>query len=277
MNSTAPTPSQPPVRVAAFYCFTPVADTHHLAAKLRSFGAENGLKGSIIIAQEGANGTISGHPDTVDALFTLLREEPGFQTLTPRLHTAPEMPFARWKVKVKREIVTMGIPVDAANGAGTHVSPADWNALIADPDVILVDTRNDYEVAIGTFAGAIDPGTANFGDFPSWFDAQTEQWCAEGRKPRIAMFCTGGIRCEKSTAYARARGFDDVYHLKGGILAYLAEIEAQDSQWQGECFLFDERISITHGESSGNAYPCEICGQPVASSTAHDCGASAGS
>ncbi len=186
--------------------------------------------------------------------------------------TRPAMPFARWKVKVKPEIVTMGVPgVDAAAGAGHHVAPADWNALIADPDTIVIDARNDYEVAIGSFAGALDPQTARFSDFPAWFDAQAERWRAEGRTPRIAMFCTGGIRCEKSTAFARSRGFGEVYHLKGGILAYLAEIEAPQSLWRGECFLFDDRVSITHGEQPGEAMLCEACGLPVMPGAAHDC------
>ncbi len=216
------------------------------------------------MAGEGANGTIAGAPEATAALFDALRAEPGFADLAPRLHEAPAMPFARWKVKVKREIVTMGVPgVDPTSLVGTHVAPADWNALIADPDTVVIDTRNDYEVAIGTFAGAIDPGTASFSDFPAWFEGQAGQWRAEGRTPRIAMFCTGGIRCEKSTAYVRARGFDEVYHLKGGILGYLAEIEARDSLWQGECFLFDERVSITHGEAPGAARMDRASGRPV--------------
>lgn len=264
-------PAESPVRVAAFYRFAPVADPQALAERLRARGEDGGIRGSIIIAGEGANGTIAGTPQAVDALFDALRAEPGFAGLAPRFHDAPAMPFARWKVKVKREIVTMGVPVDAAEGAGTHVAPADWNALIADPDTILIDTRNDYEVAIGSFERAIDPGTASFGDFPGWFDAQAAQWRAEGRTPKIAMFCTGGIRCEKSTAYARAQGFDEVYHLKGGILAYLAEIEARDSLWRGECFLFDERVSLTHGERIGDARLCDICGQPVLAQQPHAC------
>ncbi|HEY1124703.1 MAG TPA: rhodanese domain-containing protein [Sphingobium sp.] len=252
-----------PIRVAAFYRFAPVPDPAALAARLRDLGATLGLKGSIIVAGEGANGTIAGAPEAIAGLFEAFCGEPGFEALAPRLHDAPAMPFARWKVKVKPEIVTMGVPVDAAGGAGIHVAPTDWNALIADPDTIVIDTRNDYEVAIGSFERAVDPRTASFGDFPAWFDAQAERWRAENRQPKIAMFCTGGIRCEKSTAYARAQGFDEVYHLKGGILAYLAEIEAADSLWRGECFLFDERVSITHGEALGDATLCPHCGQPV--------------
>jgi len=263
------------VRVAAFYCFAHVADPTALAARLRAFGAEHGITGSIIMASEGANGTIAGEHANVEALFALLRVEPGFAQLAPRVHGAAVTPFSRWKVKVKAEIVTMGVPgVDAAADAGTHVAPADWNALIADPDTVLIDTRNGYEVAIGSFAGALDPRTTSFSDFPAWFDAQAEQWRAEGRNPRIAMFCTGGIRCEKSTALARSRGFEEVYHLKGGILAYLAEIEAQQSLWRGECFLFDDRVSITHGEQPGEAWICDDCGLPVLPDVAHHCPAS---
>jgi UPF0176 protein len=269
------TPSQS-IQVAAFYRFAPVPDPQALAARLREAGEALSLKGSIIVAGEGANGTIAGEREAVAALFAALGNEPGFEKLTPRLHDAPTMPFARWKVKVKPEIVTMGVPVDAAGGPGMHVAPADWNTLIADPDTIVIDTRNDYEVAIGSFAGAVDPQTASFGDFPAWFDAQAEIWRAEGRAPRIAMFCTGGIRCEKSTAYARAQGFEEVYHLKGGILAYLAEIEAADSLWRGECFLFDDRVSITHGEALGAAQLCETCGQPIPSAGNHRCTSAGG-
>ena len=256
-----------PVRVAAFYCFAPVADPVVLAAALRGFRAEKGLVGSVILATQGVNGTIAGEPEAVAALLDRLRAEPGLAGLAPREHDAETLPFGRWKIKVKPEIVTMGVgPVDAAKGHGIHVAPADWNALIADPDTVLIDTRNDYEVAIGRFDGAIDPETRSFGDFPGWFDRQAEHWRAQGK--RIAMYCTGGIRCEKSTAYARAQGFDEVYHLKGGILAYLAEMEESASLWRGECFLFDERVSITHGERLGETALCPDCGQPLIASHA---------
>ncbi|MBN8817180.1 MAG: rhodanese-related sulfurtransferase [Sphingomonas sp.] len=258
-----------PIHVAAFYRFAPIADPQALAQALRAQGAADGLVGSIILAREGLNGTIAGTGEAVDALLARLRAEPGCAELTARRHRTAQLPFARWKIKVKPEIVTMGVAgIDPTREVGTHVPPAQWNALISDPDTILIDTRNDYEVAIGTFEGAIDPQTARFGDFPAWFDAQAEQWRAEGRTPRIAMFCTGGIRCEKSTAFVRARGFDDVYHLQGGILAYLAEIEEDRSLWRGECFVFDERVSLTHGEREGASVICPDCGQPRASSAA---------
>ena len=262
----------PKMLVAAFYRFSPLPQPEALASDLRALGTELNVLGSIILAPEGMNGTIAGHPHAVEAILARLRREPGFAPLTPRLHEAPRKPFGRWKVKVKPEIVTMGVEgIDALNGAGTHVPPADWNALISDPDTILIDARNDYEVAIGHFEGAIDPETASFGDFPAWFDAQMEAWKAQGRKPRIAMYCTGGIRCEKSTALARARGFDEVYHLKGGILAYLAETAEEDSLWRGECFLFDERVSITHGERIGDAHLCAGCGQPLTAESVSEC------
>lgn len=162
------------------------------------------------------------------------------------------MPFGRMKVKVKPEIVTMGVPdLDPAAKAGTHLDPQDWNALLAEPDLVLIDTRNSYEVGDGSFAGAIDPGTCSFREFPGWFDAQAERWAAEGRSPKIAMFCTGGIRCEKSTAYAKARGFDQVYHLKGGILRYLEDVPQAQSRWQGDCYVFDDRVAISHGLEMG--------------------------
>ena len=261
-------PDALPIQIAAFYRFAPVADPGALAARLRAFGAAEGLVGSVILAGEGVNGTIAGAPAAIEGFFALLRAAPGFAPIRPRLHRAASLPFARWKVKVKPEIVTMGVAdIDAAAGAGIHVAPADWNALIADPDTILIDTRNDYEVAIGHFAGAIDPGTRSFRDFPAWFDAQAEAWRvqarAQGRMPRIAMYCTGGIRCEKSTAYARARGFGEVYHLRGGVLAYLAETEEAGSLWRGGCFLFDERVTIGHGERALPLPLCPRCGQPM--------------
>jgi len=259
-----------PYRVSAFYRFAPIAAPRELAQTLRALGADCGITGSVILAAEGVNATIAGPPESMDRFIACLRAQPGLAALATRDHDADRSPFARWKVKVKPEIVTMGAgAVDAAGSAGIHVAPADWNALIADPDTILIDTRNDYEVALGRFEGAVDPGTGAFGDFPAWFDAQAEQWQAQGK--RIAMYCTGGIRCEKSTAFARSRGFDEVYHLKGGILAYLAEVEETASLWQGECFLFDERVSITHGEQLGGATLCPECGQPIAASAAHRC------
>jgi UPF0176 protein len=262
------------VRVAAFYHFAPIADPAALAQALRLFGTERGLVGSIILATEGVNGTIAGEPQAVAELLDRLRAEPGLADLRAREHDAERLPFGRWKIKVKPEIVTMGVEVDAANSAGIRVAAADWNGLIADTGMILIDARNDYEVALGRFEGAVDPATRSFGDFPTWFDMHAEEWRAQGK--RIAMYCTGGIRCEKSTAYARACGFDEVYHLEGGILAYLAEMDESASLWRGECFLFDDRVSITHGERPGKAALCPQCGQPLTVSGSHACFGRAG-
>ncbi len=256
-----------PYRTAALYRFSPITDPQQLATELRAFGTENGLVGSIILATEGMNGTIAGTPQAVEAMLARLRSIAGFEDLFARQHGSDRLPFGRWKIKVKPEIVTMGIDgVNPNDAVGIYVPPAEWNALISDPDTILIDTRNDYEYALGRFLGARDPATRSFRQFPQWFDAEMAKWEAEGRSPKVAMYCTGGIRCEKSTAYARQRGIDQVYHLKGGILAYLAEIEKSDSHWEGECFLFDKRISLTHGEQIGAAAICDYCGQPVAAS-----------
>jgi len=171
------------------------------------------------------------------------------------------MPFHRMKVRLKREIVTMGEPdIDPLGDVGRYVEPGDWNALIADPGTIVIDTRNDYEVAIGTFAGAVDPKTHSFRDFPAWFRAHREEF---ETAPKIAMFCTGGIRCEKATAYVKSLGFEDVFHLKGGILKYLEEVPAEQSLWQGECFVFDERVSVSHGLAEGDAELCRACRHPL--------------
>ncbi len=253
-----------PVVVAALYRFARLEDPEALREPLLDLCLAHGVRGTLLLAQEGINGTIAGSREAIAAVEAHIRALPDCGDLDVKYSAAPELPFGRMKVRVKPEIVTMGAgPVDAASGAGTHVEPRDWNALIADPDTILVDTRNAYEVSIGSFPGAIDPGTASFRDFPAWFDATAAQWRAEGRRPRIAMFCTGGIRCEKSTAYARAQGFDDVYHLKGGILRYLEEVPEAESLWRGDCFVFDDRVAITHGLEIGAHHLCRRCGHPV--------------
>jgi UPF0176 protein len=177
-------------------------------------------------------------------------------------------------VKVKPEIVTLGAgELDPATQAGRHLDPAEWNALIADPDTIVIDTRNAYEVSVGSFEGAIDPGTHSFRDFPAWFDDFAAQLRQDGREPRIAMFCTGGIRCEKSTALVRSRGFDDVYHLRGGILRYLEEMPEEQSRWQGDCYVFDERVAVGHGLTPGSHVVCRTCGLAHRPDAAHDCAA----
>ena len=246
--------------VAAFYRFADLHDPARLRTDLARLGCKLGIRGSVLVAAEGVNGTVSGTAEALARFLDLLRSEPGCADLTPQWSTAPRQPFGRLKVRLKREIVTMGAPaVRPVDGVGTYVSPRDWNALIATPDVALIDTRNAFEVALGTFEGAEDPGLERFGEFPDWWSA------ARGRLAgkRVAMFCTGGIRCEKATALALAGGAREVFHLRGGILAYLAETRPQESRWRGECFVFDERVALVHGLEQGRAVLCRGCRHPV--------------
>ena len=253
-----------PVRIVALYHFTRFEDPAALRGPLLVKAEENGVRGTLLLANEGINGTIAGSDEGIEAVLEHIRSIPGCSGIEWKESRAAEMPFHRTKVRLKREIVTMGQPdLDPVEGVGTYVDPQDWNALIADPDTILIDTRNDYEVAIGTFEGAIDPQTRSFGEFPEWFRARRAQFEAEGLKPKIAMFCTGGIRCEKSTAFVKAEGMDEVYHLKGGILKYLEDVPEEDSRWQGECFVFDERVSVTHGLEVGTHSLCRACRRPL--------------
>lgn len=246
------------ITVAALYRFTPFADPAALIAPITALAEAGGVKGTLLLASEGLNGTVAGPGEGVAALLDHLRALPGCADLDVKFSTAAEMPFGRLKVRVKREIVTMGTPVDPT-APGTYVAPEAWNALIDDPETLVIDTRNDYEIAIGSFAGAIDPGTASFRDFPAWFDAHAERLLAGKR--RIAMFCTGGIRCEKATAYARARGHE-VYHLAGGILRYLEQVPATQSRFTGDCYVFDARVAVAHGLAPGNHAMCRACGRP---------------
>ena len=249
------------VAVAALYRFVAVPDPAALRERLFAAARAGGVKGTLLVAGEGVNGTIAGPAHTLGTIAAIVRDLPGESLLSLKHSHAATMPFHRLKVRVKREIVTMGEPVDALGGAGTHVPPADWDALIADPQTLLIDTRNDYEVAIGSFRGAIDPGTASFADFPGWFRANRDTLMAG--KARVAMFCTGGIRCEKSTALLRAEGVEEVYHLDGGILRYLEEQPAAGSAWDGECFVFDERVAVAHGLAQGTHGLCRACRMPV--------------
>lgn len=250
-----------PCHVAALYQFTRFDDPHALQAPLLATCEALGIKGTLLLAQEGINGTIAGTDNALAAALGHIRALPGCADLDVKFSAAPTMPFGRLKVRVKREIVTMGEPdIDPTLSVGTYVDPLDWNALIADPDTLVIDTRNDYEVAIGTFAGAIDPATPSFRDFPAWFRDNRKELLA-GKK-RIAMFCTGGIRCEKSTSFLRSEGVDAVYHLKGGILKYLEQVPESESLWQGECFVFDERVSLGHGLAQGTHTRCQPCGRP---------------
>ena len=246
--------------VAALYHFTRFANPAALRAPLLALAKSQGVQGSLLLAAEGINGTIAGPRAGIDAMLAHIRALPGCADLEWKESTASAMPFGRMKVRLKREIVTMGQPdVDPRARVGHYVQPADWNALISAPDVVVIDTRNDYEVAIGTFDGAIDPGTRSFGEFPAWWQENAHRF----HNKRIAMFCTGGIRCEKSTNYLLGQGVEDVFHLKGGILKYLEDVPADQSLWHGECFVFDQRVSVGHGLVEGPHLSCHACRRPV--------------
>jgi len=251
-------------RVAAFYKFFRFPDYRERQQALAAKFCGLGVKGSVLLAEEGVNGTIAGTPEAIDEALAALRALPGAELLEAKFADAETMPFRRLKVRLKREIVTMGVPGTDPNAlVGSYVKPEDWNALISDPDTVLIDTRNDYEVSIGTFEGAIDPQTDSFRDFPAWFRDFRSRLESEGRTPKIAMFCTGGIRCEKATSFVKAEGIDDVFHLEGGILKYLETVPETESLWRGECFVFDERVSVRHDLSPGDHVLCRACGRPV--------------
>jgi UPF0176 protein len=237
-----------PYQVAAFYQFAALPDFRALREPLRAICARFGLKGSVLLAHEGINGTLAGSPVGIAALIGVLRDGALFggrlDNLELKFSWAQTMPFGRLKVRLKKEIVTLGdSAADPTRQVGIYVEPADWNALIASSDTLMIDTRNAFEVALGTFEGALDPGIASFGQFKDF----AAQKLDPTRHRKIAMFCTGGIRCEKASSHLLARGFDEVYHLKGGILRYLEEVTKTESRWRGECFVFDERIALGHG------------------------------
>ena len=246
--------------IAALYHFTRFDDPAAIRGPLYDLCLEQGISGSLLLAHEGINGTIAGPRAGIDAVLAHIRALPGCADLEWKESSSADQPFRRLKVRLKREIVTMGQPdVDPKARVGHYVDPADWNDLIRSPDVAVIDTRNDYEVAIGTFEGAIDPETDSFRDFPAWWEENKDRF----HNKRIAMFCTGGIRCEKSTNYLLGQGVDEVYHLKGGILKYLEEVPADDSTWQGECFVFDGRVSVGHGLKEGPHELCFACRRPI--------------
>jgi UPF0176 protein len=246
--------------IAALYRFTPFADPAALKAPLASLCCTQGVKGSILLAAEGINGTIAGSRDGIDAVLAHLRGLPGCAGLTAKESRAEAMPFNRLKVRLKREIVTLGQPqADPREAVGTYVAPRDWNALIRSNEVVVIDTRNAYETAIGSFVGALDPGTDAFSDFPAWWQANRARF--EGRP--VAMFCTGGIRCEKASSYLLSEGVEQVFHLEGGILKYLEEMPEAESLWRGECYVFDHRVSVGHGLVPGSYGLCHACGRPV--------------
>ena len=230
--------------VAALYQFSPFDDPAMLRQPLLDVCAAQGVKGTLLLAREGINGTIAGSADGITAVIEHIRSLPGCTDLDVKYSAAAALPFQRLKVRLKKEIVTLKVAgIDPARDVGRYVAPADWNALVDDPDTVVIDTRNAYEVDYGSFVGAENPETRSFGEFPDWWRANADRFAGK----RIAMFCTGGIRCEKSTAFLRAEGVEDVAHLKGGILAYLEQVPESDSRWNGSCFVFDERVSVGHG------------------------------
>jgi UPF0176 protein len=232
------------IAVSAFYKFTPLPGFTALRQPLLDTCRSNGIKGTILLAAEGINGTIAGEPGALARTMAFIRSMPEFADLESKESHAEDMPYQRMKVRLKKEIVTMGVPgVDPQRLVGSYVAPEDWNALISDPEVLVIDTRNGFEFAAGTFRGALDPGTRSFGEFPDYVAREL----AEHKTRKIAMFCTGGIRCEKATSYMRQQGFENVFHLKGGILKYLASVPPGQSLWQGSCFVFDEREGLGHG------------------------------
>jgi UPF0176 protein len=253
---------------AALYKFVDLPDFADLQAPLLALCKQHEVKGTLLLAAEGINGTIAGLAQDVHAVLAWLRSDPRLANLEHKEAWADEAPFHRLKVRLKAEIVTMHVEgLNPARNAGTYVKPEAWNALISDPDVVVIDARNDYEVAIGSFQGAHDPRTRSFSELPAWLEAETGAGrlldTSTGRKPRVAMFCTGGIRCEKSTALLRSRGFDEVYHLQGGILKYLETVPPEQSLWQGQCFVFDERVSVGHGLEPGGLSLCRSCRRPL--------------
>jgi UPF0176 protein len=245
-----------PYKVAAFYQFASIPDFRELREPLQAICARLKLKGSVLLAHEGINGTLAGEPGAIGDFVAELRDGTMFggrlDDLELKFSQAADMPFGRLKVRLKKEIVTLGCAsADPTRQVGTYVEAADWNALIETPGTLVIDTRNAFEVALGTFEGAVDPGLRNFGQFKQFAARHLDP----ARQPRIAMFCTGGIRCEKASAYLLARGFTEVYHLKGGILRYLEGVPEAESRWRGECFVFDERIALGHGLRERTAGP----------------------
>ena len=254
-----------PVAVVALYRFARFGGFADYRQPLMDMTARLGIKGTLLLASEGINGTVAGPPSAIDELIAYLEAVEDIVGMEIKYSRAAVMPFRRMKVRLKKEIVTMGVTsIDPLQSVGTYVKPCDWNALIADPDTIVIDTRNTYETKVGKFANSVDPETAAFTEFPDWLRQHKPDFAGK----KVAMFCTGGIRCEKATAFAKEIGIEDVYHLKGGILAYLEQVAPEDSLWQGECFVFDERVTVGHGLALGDAILCRACRNPM---TLDDC------
>lgn len=253
------------VVVSAFYLFVTVDDPDALAGRIRHAAEDHGLQGSVLVAAEGINGTVAASRSGTDRFFGWLRADERFKALNTKESQANFVPFKRLKVKVKPEIVTMRQRVDPTERVGTYVEPAAWNAVVDDPEVLLIDTRNRDEIEVGTFAGAVDPGTASFTEFADYVDTLDP-----AEHPRIAMFCTGGIRCEKASAYMLDQGFAEVLHLQGGILQYLEDVPEESTRWQGECFVFDDRVSVDHQLRPGSWMLCRGCREPVSTDDQQD-------
>ena len=246
--------------VCALYKFVALDNYEAIQPPLLALMLEHDVKGTLLLAQEGINGTIAGSQSDIDAVLSFLQSYARLAGLSYKVSYTDQPPFLRSRVKLKKEIVTMGIEgIDPKQVVGTYVKPSDWNALISDPTVLLVDTRNDYEVQVGTFKDALNPKTDSFREFPDYVKQQLDP----KKHTKVAMFCTGGIRCEKSTAFLKEQGFDDVYHLEGGILKYLEEVPAEESLWEGECFVFDERVTVNHQLQKGDYDQCNACRMPI--------------
>lgn len=260
-NAIAPdTDTAASIVVCALYKFVSLDQFEDLRAPLLKTMAELNVRGTLLLAAEGINGTVAGTRQSIDALLDWLRQDPRLADIVHKESVTDKPPFIRSKVKLKKEIVTMGVQgIDPKRVVGTYVEPKDWNQLISDPDVLVVDTRNNYEVEVGTFQHALNPSTESFREFPQYVRDHLDQ----NKHKKVAMFCTGGIRCEKSTAYLKEQGFEEVYHLKGGILKYLEEVPQDDSLWEGECFVFDDRVTVNHQLEKGNYDQCHACRLPI--------------
>ena len=246
--------------VCALYKFVSLPNYKELRQPLLNTMEQNNVRGTLLLAEEGINGTVAAKREGIDALLSWLDKQPGLDNIVSKESFDDECPFYRTKVKLKKEIVTMGVQgIDPKEVVGTYVKPKDWNALISDPDVVLVDTRNDYEIEIGTFENAVDPKTKTFREFPEWAEKNLDP----SKNKKVAMFCTGGIRCEKSTAYMKEQGFEEVYHLEGGILKYLEEVPKEETMWKGECFVFDNRVAVDHDLNKGSYDQCHACRMPI--------------
>jgi UPF0176 protein len=249
-----------PFVVCALYKFVSLPNFKELRQPLQSFMEAHEVRGTLLLAAEGINGTVAAKREGIDALLAWLDKQPGLDNIVSKESFDDTCPFYRTKVKLKKEIVTLGVEgIDPLNVVGTYVKPKDWNALISDPDVVLIDTRNDYEIEIGTFKNAVDPKTKTFREFPAWAKENLDP----AKHKKVAMFCTGGIRCEKSTAYMKEQGFDEVYHLEGGILKYLEEVPKEETMWEGECFVFDNRVAVNHDLEKGSYDQCHACRMPI--------------